>query len=54
MAGSTIIIFSRNLSDGSPDSNFATVSLTVTPVNDAPVAADVQATAGVETTLAES
>jgi len=33
--------FSYNLSDGPLDSNLATVSLTVTPVNDAPVAADV-------------
>ena len=33
--------FSYRLSDGPLDSNLATVSLTVTPVNDAPVAADV-------------
>jgi hypothetical protein len=36
--------FTYRLSDGALDSNLATVSLTVTPVNDAPVAADVQAT----------
>jgi hypothetical protein len=43
--------FSYNLSDGSLDSNLATVSLTVTPVNDAPVAADAQATTAEDTPL---
>jgi hypothetical protein len=50
--------FSYNLSDGSPStgsgqgySNLATVSLTVTPVNDAPVAADAQATTAEDTPL---
>jgi VCBS repeat-containing protein len=43
--------FSYNLSDGSLDSNLATVSLTVTPVNDAPVVADVQATTAEDTPL---
>jgi len=39
------------LSDGPLDSNLATVSLTVTPVNDAPVAADAQATTAEDTPL---
>jgi VCBS repeat-containing protein len=43
--------FSYRLSDGGLDSNLATVSLTVTPVNDAPVAADVQATTAEDTPL---
>lgn len=36
--------FTYQLSDGRLDSNIATVTLTVTPVNDAPVAADAQLT----------
>lgn len=43
--------FSYRLSDGPLDSNLATVSLTVTPVNDAPVVADVQATTAEDTAL---
>lgn len=43
--------FSYRLSDGPLDSNLATVSLTVTPVNDAPVAADAQATTAEDTPL---
>jgi hypothetical protein len=39
------------LSDGPLDSNLATVSLTVTPVNDAPVAADAQVTTAEDTPL---
>jgi hypothetical protein len=43
--------FSYRLSDGPLDSNLATVSLTVTPVNDAPVAADAQVTTAEDTPL---
>ncbi|OFZ66614.1 MAG: hypothetical protein A2V79_06080 [Betaproteobacteria bacterium RBG_16_56_24] len=43
--------FSYRLSDGPLDSNLATVNLTVTPVNDAPVAADVQAATAEDTAL---
>ena len=43
--------FSYRLSDGPLDSNLATVSLTVTPVNDAPVAADVAMTTAEDTPL---
>ena len=43
--------FSYRLSDGPLDSNLATVSLTVTPVNDAPVAADVAVTTAEDTPL---
>ncbi len=39
------------LSDGPLESNLATVSLTITPVNDAPVVADVQATTAEDTPL---
>ena len=39
------------MSDGGLDSNLATVSLTVTAVNDAPVVADVQATTAEDTAL---
>jgi hypothetical protein len=41
--------FSYRLSDGPLDSNLATVSLTVTPVNDAPVAADAAVTTAEDT-----
>ncbi len=44
--------FSYRLSDGPLDSNLATVSLTVTPVNDAPVAADLALTTAEDTALA--
>ncbi|MEO7622278.1 MAG: cadherin-like domain-containing protein, partial [Gallionella sp.] len=43
--------FSYRLSDGPLDSNLATVSLTITPVNDAPVAADAQVTTAEDTPL---
>ncbi|OGS96465.1 MAG: hypothetical protein A3H31_08415 [Gallionellales bacterium RIFCSPLOWO2_02_FULL_57_47] len=43
--------FSYRLSDGPLDSNLATVSLMVTPVNDAPVAADVALTTDEDTAL---
>jgi VCBS repeat-containing protein len=43
--------FSYRLSDGPLDSNLATVSLTVTPVNDAPVVADVALTTAEDTAL---
>jgi VCBS repeat-containing protein len=43
--------FTYKLSDGRVDSNLATVTLTVTPVNDAPVAADVAATTAEDTPL---
>jgi VCBS repeat-containing protein len=43
--------FSYRLSDGPLDSNLATVSLTVTPVNDAPVAADVALSTAEDTAL---
>ncbi|MDD5058336.1 MAG: Ig-like domain-containing protein [Sideroxydans sp.] len=43
--------FSYRLSDGPLDSNLATVSLTVTPVNDAPVVADVAAITAEDTPL---
>jgi VCBS repeat-containing protein len=44
--------FTYRLSDGPLESNLATVSLTITPVNDAPVVADVQATTAEDTALA--
>lgn len=43
--------FTYRLSDGPLESNLATVTLTVTPVNDAPVAADVQAMTAEDTPL---
>jgi VCBS repeat-containing protein len=43
--------FTYRLSDGPLESNLATVSLTITPVNDAPVVADVQATTAEDTAL---
>ena len=43
--------FSYRLSDGPLDSNLATVSLTVTSVNDAPVVADVAVTTAEDTAL---
>jgi len=43
--------FSYRLSDGTVDSNLATVSLTIAAVNDAPVAADAQATTAEDTPL---
>src|SRR5207248_2091537 len=43
--------FSYLASDGAADSNTATVSLTVTPVNDAPVAADLSASTAEDTPL---
>jgi hypothetical protein len=43
--------FSYRLSDGPLDSNLATVSLTVTAVNDAPIAADVALTTAEDTAL---
>ncbi|OGS96054.1 MAG: hypothetical protein A3H31_01020 [Gallionellales bacterium RIFCSPLOWO2_02_FULL_57_47] len=43
--------FSYRLSDGPLDSNLATVNLTVTAVNDAPVAADVAVTTAEDTAL---
>jgi VCBS repeat-containing protein len=43
--------FTYRLSDGPLGSNLATVSLTITPVNDAPVVADVQATTAEDTAL---
>lgn len=46
--------FSYKLSDGHVDSNLATVSLTVTPVNDAPVAAHDAASVGEDGTIAAS
>jgi VCBS repeat-containing protein len=46
--------FSYKLSDGHVDSNLAIVSLTVTPVNDAPVAAHDAANVGEDGTLAVS
>ena len=42
--------FTYRLSNGVVDSNVSTVTLTITPVNDAPVAADLS---GPQTTLAE-
>jgi hypothetical protein len=46
--------FSYKLSDGHVDSNLAIVSLTVTPVNDAPVAAHDAASVGEDGTIAAS
>jgi VCBS repeat-containing protein len=43
--------FTYRLSDGPLESNLATVSLTITPVNDAPVVADVLATTAEDTAL---
>jgi len=43
--------FTYRLSDGPLESSLATVSLTITPVNDAPVVADVQATTAEDTAL---
>jgi len=43
--------FTYRLSDGPLESNLATVSITLTPVNDAPVVADVQATTAEDTAL---
>src|SRR5205085_1070291 len=46
--------FTFKASDGSLDSNVATVSLTVTPVNDAPVANDASVSTAEDTVLAGS
>jgi VCBS repeat-containing protein len=43
--------FTYRLSDGPLESNLATVSITLTPVNDAPVVADVQAITAEDTAL---
>jgi VCBS repeat-containing protein len=43
--------FTYRLSDGPLESNLATVNITLTPVNDAPVVADVQATTAEDTAL---
>src|SRR3970282_2055753 len=43
--------FTYRVSDGELDSNLATVSVTVTPVNDAPLAADFQASTAEDTAL---
>src|SRR5207253_215586 len=43
--------FTYRANDGLADSNVATVSLTVTPVNDAPVASDISATTAEDTPL---
>jgi VCBS repeat-containing protein len=43
--------FTYRINDGTSETNLATVSITLTPVNDAPVVADVQATTAEDTAL---